>query len=145
MSKYKKAISQNVEIGFVKLIKICLLALLISIGIGAIVTLLLSLIFFNLPDPTSKIKIVSLLSLYITIFISGFVLSKIIKQKYFISGLILGVMIFVINLAFSFILKVELNASDYIWKLLIPVVCILGSMAGIKKERKSYRNKRFLR
>jgi putative membrane protein (TIGR04086 family) len=145
MSKYKKAISQNVEIGFVKLIKICLLALLISIGIGAIVTLLLSLIFFNLPDPTSKIKIVSLLSLYITIFISGFVLSKIIKQKYFISGLILGVMIFVINLAFSFILKVELNASDYIWKLLIPVVCILGSMVGIKKERKSYRNKRFLR
>jgi hypothetical protein len=54
-------------------------------------------------------------------------------------------MIFVINLAFSFVLKVELNASDYIWKLLIPVVCILGSMAGIKKERKSYRNKRFLR
>ena len=145
MSKYKNHDFENKDLSFKKLLKRCLIVLLASILIGILITLLFSLVFYNLPDPTSRINIASLLSMYFTVFISGFILSRVNKQKYFIGSLILGLMLFAINIILSIILKDELSTTDYIWKLLIPVFCILGSMIGIKKERKSYRKKRFLR
>ena len=71
MSKYKKHDFENKELGLKKLLKRCLIVLLISFLIGILITLLFSAIFYNLPDPTSKISIASILSMYFTIFISG--------------------------------------------------------------------------
>ncbi len=145
MNKYKKTISHSTELTILGLIKRSFAFLGVSAILALAFTLVISAIFFNLPDPTRKIHIASLLSMYLTAFFSGLFLSLFNKQRYFSGGLILGLMLFVINLILSLCFNDSLTLIDYIWKLLIPVVCILGSMLGTKKERKSFRKRRFLR
>ncbi len=143
MNKHKIGIFQNQELGFGGLLKRCLIILGVSVVLSLLITLLFSAIFYNLPDPTSRINTASLFSMYVTVFVSGIILSKVNKQKYLAGGIILGIMLLIINLVLSFIFNKDISTSDYIWKLLIPVFCVLGSMLGIKKERKRHFKKRY--
>ena len=145
MKGYKKISAKNIDLTTGNLFKRCLVFAGASLLISAVVTIIISSIFYKLPDPTSKIHIASLLSMYISALISGFILSKINKQKYLASGFILGMILFLLNFILSLVFNKDLSVYSIVWKILIIVVCVLGSALGVKKERKSFRKNRFLR
>ena len=134
---------QNSELNFKDIFKRCVIFTVIFFLISIITTAIIGAIFYNTKDPTSKIAITSLLSLYLSSFISGFILSKINKQRYFLGGLILGILLFIITFVAGIIIdsKESFELGSIIWRLLIPVVCILGSMLGIKKDTKHKHNR----
>ena len=145
MNKYKKTISHNSELSLGALIKRCFAFLGVSALLILAFTLIISAIFYNLPDPTRKIHIASLLAMYLSAFFSGLFLSIVNNQKYLAGGFILGTILFIIDLILSLCFNDSHTIVDYIYKLLISVVCILGSMLGIRKEKKSFRKRRFLK
>ena len=69
------------------LTKNVLIFFLVFIVISFALTLLLSLIFYNLPNPTAFVNVVSTATLLISSLISAFLLSKKTKEKYLLGGL----------------------------------------------------------
>ena len=136
LKKRKKL--HNAELDFKKLLKRCLIFTLIFCIVSIIVTAIISLLFFNFKDPGAKVLVASLISLYLSSFVSGFILSKVNGQKYFAGGLLLGCMTMILTFIIACFISIEATFSftSIIWRLLIPVFCILGSLLGVRREKK---------
>lgn len=111
--------------------------------IGFLITLIASYFLYKTKDPTSLSQIAGISSLFIAVFLTSFIQSKVNKQYYFFSSLILGILIF----SFTFILSLvvpnnEFQATNLIWRLLIPVFSVLGGALGIKRETKKRKHHR---
>ena len=135
----------SAELDFKKLFKRCLIFTLIFCVISVIITAIISLLFFNFKDPGARVLTASLISLYLSSFVSGFILSKVNGQKHFIGGLLLGcstmVLTFIIACFISF--DTAFSFTSIIWRLLIPVFCVLGSLLGERREKKhTHRHKK---
>jgi putative membrane protein (TIGR04086 family) len=126
----------NDDLNFSRLFKRILLYTLLFFVASIIVMIILSLIFYNTSDPTSKIGIISLSAFYTSSFICGIALSKQNKQFYILGGILLGAMIFLNTLLISLFLgKDGLSLTSIGWRLISPVLCVLGSLAGIHRDK----------
>ena len=123
------------------LTKNVLIFFLVFIVISFALTLLLSLIFYNLPNPTAFVNVVSTATLLISSLISAFVLSKKTKEKYLLGGLFLGLIITIIIFIGSLFTDTKILSLEFLIKLLIPVFTVLGAFLGIKRERKNKHKK----
>ena len=133
--KKRKKLSSD-DLNFSELIKRAFLFTLLFFAISFVVILIMSCIFFNTSDPTSKIGVISLCALYISAFLCGFSLSRVNKQLYILGGAILGIFIFISTLLLSLCFgKDGLTSISIGWRLLAPVSSIIGSLTGV------YRNK----
>ena len=141
MKKYKKFNNDNLTVN--NLIKRTFIFIIPTVLLCILFTMLFSAVFFNMPDSTSKISLCATLSLYFTAFFAGFIISKINGQKYLLGGALLGFLIFAINIIFFLIFEDNIELSYIMTKLLIPVTCILGSILGIKREKKPTKRKRY--
>ncbi len=132
----------NVDLNFSNLFKRALLFTLLFFATSLVIILIMSCIFYNTADPTSKIGIVSLCALYFSAFLCGLALSRINRQFYLLGGAILGTMIFTFTLLLSLLFSKDgLMATSIGWRLLAPVFCIIGSLAGIHRENPQKRRK----
>ncbi len=131
--KKNKALNKNEqgELCFSRLLKKCLFFTLIFAIICIALTLILSLVFYNTSDPTSKISLISLICLYLSAFISSFILSKTLPFANVLGGLLLGAMIFTVILLGSFLVDGE---SNILLRAFIPLVTVIGSFLGIKRS-----------
>lgn len=141
MNKHNK--TNNTALTFKDLLKRAFVFLLPTLLIAIIFTILFSLIFYNMPDSTSKISLCSSLSMYFTAFFAGFILSKVNGQKYLVGSALLGLILFAINVILALIIKSDFGFSQMLMKLLIPFTCVCGGILGIKREKKHLRKKRF--
>ena len=134
--KRKKHLKSNV-LSFKALFFRCFAFVFVFTLIYFIITLIFSYFLYKTKDPTSLIKVGSTISLLISIFLSGFLLSKYNRKRYLISSLILGTLILLlIALINVFFFQKDFTLTDFIWQLLIPVFCILGGAIGVKKEKR---------
>jgi len=96
-----------------------------------------SYFLYKTKDPTSHIQNAGVSLLFISVFLTSFIQSKINKQHYLLSSLILGILIFALTLMISLIIpNNEFNITNFVWRLLIPVFSILGGMLGISRNDK---------
>ena len=134
--------SESQSLSFLGLTKNVLIFFLVFVGISIVLTLLFSLIFYNLPNPTAFVDAVAIASLFISSLISAFLLSKKTKEKYLLGGLLLGLIITSIIFIGSLFTDTKILSLEFLIKLLTPVFTILGAFLGIKRERKNSRYKR---
>ena len=128
---------KNQELSFKGLIFRELIFTLLFCLIGFFVSLTLSYFLFKTKDPTSYIQVSGICSLYISVFLSGYISSKVNGQKYFLGGLLLGLFIFTLTYLLCLLMpEYKFNVKNLIWRLIIPLFCILGAMIGTKRKRK---------
>lgn len=136
LRKKKRAFS-NSTFDFRDLIKRCVLFSVIFLFFSVIITLLMSFALFRIKDNTSAIEIGGIISLFLSVFITSFIQSRVNKRFYFWGGLILGVFIFILTMCISLILSSRsLTSNGFLVKTLIPAFSVLGAMVGIKNEVK---------
>ena len=139
---HNKKRNVNNEITFSTLLKKCLLNLLLFCALIMIFSLLSGLIFFSTKDPTSKIGIGAYMTLYLSVAISSFVLSKQLGQKQILCGLLFGGLIIVLIFMISLILgSGKLGIGDLISKLMIIIISTGSSLLTRANNRKK-RHKR---
>ena len=135
--KKSKRRLKNQELSIKNLILRELLFTLLFCLIGFIVSLTLSYFLFKTKDPTSLITVSGLCSLYISVFLSGYISSKVNGQKYFLGGLMQGIFIFMLTYILCLLMpEYKFNVNNLIWRLMIPLFCILGAMIGTRRKRK---------
>lgn len=136
---HNKKRSVNNEITFLTLLKKCLLNLLLFCALIMFFSLLSGLIFFNTKDSTSKIGISAYVSLYLSVAISSFVLSKYLGQKQILCGLLFGALIVFLTYALSLIFgsgKLDINdLISNIFTIIISMGASLLTRANNRKKR----------
>lgn len=131
------------ELTFPILLKRCLLFSLIFAVITVLLVLIFSAFFYNTENPTSKLQLIAIISVYLAAFISAFALSKVNGGLYFWGGLILGSIILALILILSIFIKVD-NQNIFL-QLALPIISILGAMLGQKREKRNKHRKHFNR
>ena len=133
----KKRLNLNKDLNFKKLILRSFLFTICFLLIGLSTVLILSFFAYKTKDSTSLLKICGIISLFLSTIITSFIQSKVNKQYYLLGGIILGIMIFVVLTIFSLIVtNGNITANSIFYKSLIPAFSVIGSMLGVKKERK---------
>lgn len=136
-NKKAKTHFENSELTIKNILIRCVLFTLLFCLLGFLFVLTSSYFLYKTEDPTSFTEIAGIFSLFISAFLTSLIQSKINKQYYFSSSLILGILIFALTLIISLILPdSEFDITNFIWRILIPVFCILGGMLGIKRNNK---------
>ena len=130
------------ELSFVSLLKRCLMFLLIFVALCVSICLIMSIFFYQTLNPNKMTNLISLLSLFLSTFISAFLLSKRNGQKYLLGGLLLGCMIFVLLFIGALFTERKIFSPDFALRLAIPAVSLVGSLLGIKREKKIKRKHR---
>ena len=119
---------------------------LYSLGIGAVMTLILSFLVYSLADPNRYILPVSFCILYISALFGGFLSAKINRGSALLCGLLNGVMLIVTMLLISFLLSGTYSA-DYTPGLAVGLrgiailLSVLGAMIGTHKTSKKPKRK----
>ena len=144
MNKFKRRNLTPKEFNFKILLKRCFIFLCVFLALYVLSALIVSAIFYSSADPTSKINIASMLCIFISVFISGYIMAKINNQKLFLGGLILGFMIMLLDIVLCLIFN-DISITDLPILLAIPAICILGSMLGKKREHKKFRARRYIK
>ncbi|MGM9666200.1 MAG: TIGR04086 family membrane protein [Eubacteriales bacterium] len=114
----------------------CALFTLIFCAVSALMILIFSWIFYSTEDPTSKITLASLCSLYSSCFICSFALSRISGQRNFLCGIVFGAMVVILTLLLSLAVKDGTMNNPILWRALIPVVTVAAALLAKKRERK---------
>lgn len=140
--KRLKQRKESKELSFFSLIKSCLAFLLVFVGICITITIIASIFFYQSLNPTKMIDLISIGSLFLSAFISAFLLSKRNGQKYILGGLLLGGMIFILLFIGALMNGTQIFSAEFALKLAIPAVCVIGSLLGIKREKKLKRKHR---
>lgn len=130
------------ELSFVSLLKRCLMFLLIFAALCVSICLIMSIFFYQTLNPNKMTNLISLVSLFLSTFISAFLLSKRNGQKYLLGGLLLGCMIFILLFIGALFTERKIFSPDFALRLAIPAVSLVGSLLGIKREKKIKRKHR---
>ena len=140
--KKRKKLSST-ELNFALLFKRATVFTVMFFAISFVIMLIMSCVFYNTSDPTSKISIISLCALYLSSFVCGFLLSKLNGQLYLLGSFTLGIMIFLSSLLLSLFFGNEgFFATSLAWRALAPVFCIIGGFGGMRKEKQHHKRKR---
>lgn len=133
---------KNDEKTGLSIIKTILLLCIAFFLFSIIFATLLSLFFFKTENPTSKIRIVAIISIYFSSFMCGIILARIISERIFIYSTILGTMIFLITFVIS--LFIRNNQYSIFWHMILPVIAVLGSQCGKRRPKnKKHRHKAY--
>ena len=133
---------ENEDFTFFSLFKSCLLFFAIFLVLCILCSVTFSLVFYQTINPDKMLDLASIASLYISAFLSAFLMSKKNGQKYILGGTILGIMILFVLVIGSFFTDTKIISAEFLLKAVIPFVCILGSVLGIKREKKVKRKHR---
>ena len=135
--KKKKRFNLNKELNFKRLMLQSVLFSICFLFIGFFFNLIFSFFAYKMKDPTSLLQICGIISLFLSVLITSYTQSKINKQYYFLSGMILGIIILVMLFVISLIISNgNITSNSILLKSLIPAFSVIGSMLGVKKERK---------
>ena len=119
-----------------KLVLRCAIFTIIFCFISVFTIFVTSLILYNTTNPTSKSELGGLISLYISTFITVFIMTKINKEKWLFGGLILGGLIFALTLFLSIFIDGDVAPNNFFFRLIIFAISLISSLLGRKKERK---------
>ena len=138
MKKIKHNQQSSEEITPLATLNRCFLYCIIFFVLSFSILLILSLVFINTEGSTSYAGIIGKVTLYLSLFICAFILSKRNGKDSIFSGVLLGAMvlgvIFIISLIYP-----QSTENNVIWLILIPTTAIVGSFLG--KGRRSKRPK----
>lgn len=127
---------------FLSILKNALIFTLVYAIITAIFTLFATFILNNTNDPLAYIGLTAKVVSLVSTFIAAFALAKRIKEKYLLSGIILGTLIVCILVLLYFIVGENDNFNPTIYLLTI-ISSTIGCFFGRKREkRKKTRHKR---
>ena len=139
INKTKRINSQNNENqSILQIFKYCFLFTLLFFAISITIITILSLFLFNTNDPTKFLSLSLRITLYFSILVCSFALSKKLQYSYIFAGLIFGCMVFVIFFIISLFSTTE---SSIIWMILIPAFSIIGSILGMKRNIKPHKRR----
>lgn len=137
MSKKRIYHQKNNELTIKDIIIRCAIFSIAFCIIGFFVALIVSYFLYHSTDPSSLTQIAGISSLFFSTFLTSFIQSKINKQFYFLSSLLLGAYIFILTLVLCLLTKkLDFSATSFIWRLLIPVFSLLGGVIGSKRKTK---------
>lgn len=126
---------------FYKLVIRCALFTLIFSLISALCILLMSCIFYGSQNPTAKIPMLGYIGLYLSVFLTSFIMTRVNREKWLFGGLILGAMIFIVTLFLSIFIKDAPNSSSIIYRALIVLTSLCASFLGRKRSTKKAKPK----
>ena len=136
-NKKRKRYLRKEELTFYNILARCGLFVILFFCLGIFILLIVSYFLYKTKDPTSYLQLGGMASLFSATLLTGFIQSRVNKCHYFFSSLILGILLFLTTLIIALITpNYRFSIDEFIWRLLIPVFGILGSMLGIKKEGK---------
>ena len=139
-TKNKIRQQREADVPFSYLIKQCLMFIPVFFLTCLVVSLIMGLIFFNTEDPTSRVTIASIMSLYISSFICSFIVTKRVREKTLVCSLIYSLILFFITYSVSLFLN---NGNSIITKLGIIGVSILAGLLTKKKTTRKIKHKKF--
>ena len=102
-----------------------------------ILNIIISVLYYFDLLSSNAFNISRLSILLLSVLIGGFNIGKSSKEKGYIEGLKLGILIIVFMFIFSLILKSSFSISKFLYYIVIIIVSILGSMIGINKRKNS--------
>ena len=109
---------------------LCIVAMLISMCLATIISiLLLSYIFFKMEISEDKIIIGTLIIYIISCFVGGFIYGKIKEKNKYIHGMSIGAIYFIVLLLISIAFSKDFSLIS-IKTLYSGLTCILGGMLG---------------
>ena len=132
----RHANQNTTELNFLGIIKMSLIFTFIFCAISAVLLLVVSLIFFNTNDPSKYANVLGKSTLFASSLLCGFLLSKKVGKRYIPLGFTLGITISLLIFLLSVISNNDVASNSQLWLLLTPVVTVLGSVLGIKREKK---------
>lgn len=133
--------SKSKDLTLIMLLKSCLLFLLVFISLCVFISVIMSLIFYQSLNPSKMVDLISLSSLFLSAFVSAFLLSKANGQKYLLGGILLGIMIFILLFIGALFTERKIFSADFLFRLSVPAITMIGALAGIKREKKSKKPK----
>ena len=137
--KHKKRTTEQNDISLLYILKQSLIFIPLFLLIGFILSLITALIFFKSEDPTSKIKMASIISLYGSAFICSLFFTKKLGDRTVLAGFIYSLLLFIIVYAVSLILN---GGSGILIKLGIIGVSLIAGMITKKRVTKKIKHKR---
>ncbi len=117
-----------------------------TIGIMTLVLLLFTLLItgMNYINMIGKktITVLEIICPIITLFIGGFLMGKVSKQKGWLEGLKIAFIFIVLIILFNYLgLRNHLELKNLIYYLILTITCIFGSMIGINKNKELEKNR----
>ncbi|MBE6684164.1 MAG: TIGR04086 family membrane protein [Ruminococcaceae bacterium] len=133
---------------FTSVLKCSLWGLLVTFISGIILISVLSAAALASPDPLSLISSLSLIALFPSAFIGGFVTAKRVKDAPALCGIICGGLSTVCAMLFSIVLKGISSSNFELWQslllhALVIVFSVLGALAGNVKRVAKRGKRRF--
>ena len=137
--KHKRRTNEQNDISLLYILKKSLFFIPLFLLIGFALSLITALIFFMSADPTSKIKMASIISLYGSAFICSLLFTKKLGDRNILAGFIYSLLLFILVYAVSLILN---GGSGIPIKLGIIGVSLLAGFITRKKTNKRLKRKK---
>ena len=136
MKKKSTRRRENEEISFISILIKSIIHIPIFCMISLLCILLIGLIFYSMDDPTGKIDIAGYISLYLSVFINAFILSRRIGQKHMIIGLLHGAVIFLLTIFVAFFFDgSDGDLNNLALRSVIIIVSVLASLLARRKRK----------
>lgn len=115
--------------------KNCLKGLLTFIITITLSTLILTILYDNNILNLKTIKILEVITLIISSIISGLYMGLTSKNKGYISGLTLSIVVILLLLILTFIINKKINLINFIIYILIIITTTISSILGINNKK----------
>ena len=120
-----------------KLVLRCAIFTIIFCLFSILTIFVTSLILYNTTNPTSTSELGGVVALYISTFITVFIMTKINKEKWLFGGLILGGLIFALTLLLFIFIDGDVTPNNFFFRLIILAISLISAFLGRKKEGKN--------
>ena len=137
--QHKRRSNEQVDASFLFILKKSLIFIPLFFLIGLIICVISALIFFKSADPTSKIRIASLISLYGSAFICSLIFTKRIGERNILAAIVYSLLLFILVYIISLILN---TGNGILFKLGIIGVSIAAGLITRKKATKKIKRKK---
>ena len=136
-------IKKEKETSLFDIVKLYLAHFIIFSLISFVLLLVTTLIQFTSEDPIIYAEPTGKIVLFVSCFLSGFIITKRKSEHSLFSSIILGAILAIAVFLSSLLFTTEEKGASYIWFVLIPVFTFLGSLIGKKRsiKRKAHRRK----
>ena len=137
--QHKRRSNEQVDASFLFILKKSLIFIPLFFLIGLIICVISALIFFKSADPTSKIRIASLISLYGSAFICSLIFTKRIGERNILAAIVYSLLLFILVYIISLILN---TGNGILFKLGIIGVSVVAGLITRKKATKKIKRKK---
>ena len=137
--QHKRRSNEQGDASFLFILKKSLIFIPLFFLIGLIICVISALIFFKSADPTSKIRIASLISLYGSAFICSLIFTKRIGERNILAAIVYSLLLFILVYIISLILN---TGNGILFKLGIIGVSVVAGLITRKKATKKIKRKK---